>query len=159
MTLVIDASFVVKWLFNDPEHEDWTAQATTLMEAVVRGHVAALQPPHWLAEVAAALAQETTTRAAQEARMLAALRLPQADDVAVLARACQLAIELRHHLFDTLYHALPIERGTTLITADELYLRKAEGRQSILHLHAWRRTLQCKAAEVPRSFDAVPAPD
>lgn len=45
--LVIDASVVVKWLFNDPEHEDWTARATALMEAVVRGDVAVLQPPHW----------------------------------------------------------------------------------------------------------------
>jgi predicted nucleic acid-binding protein len=138
--LVIDASVVVKWLFNDPEHEDWTAQATALMETVVRGDVAVLQPPHWLAEVAAVLARETPMRAAQDARMLTALRLPQTDDAAVLARACQLAIELRHHLFDTLYHALAVERGATLITADERYLRKAEGRPGIVHLHAWRGT-------------------
>jgi predicted nucleic acid-binding protein len=59
MLLVIDASVIIKWLFNDPEREANTEQATALMAAVVRGEHSVVQPRHWLIEVAAVLARET----------------------------------------------------------------------------------------------------
>ena len=57
MTWVIDASVVIKWLFDDPENERYTALATALMAAVVAGDVEAVQPQHWLIEVGAVLAR------------------------------------------------------------------------------------------------------
>ncbi len=36
-----------------------------------------------------------------------------------------MAITLNHHLFDTLYHAVALEVGATLVTADEVYFNKA----------------------------------
>lgn len=53
MILVIDASVIIKWLFQDPEREADTEQATALMAAVARGDLSVVQPPHWLIEVAA----------------------------------------------------------------------------------------------------------
>jgi predicted nucleic acid-binding protein len=41
-------------------------------------------------------------------------------------RATRLAIEIRHHLFDTLYHAVALEHDALLVTADETYCSKAE---------------------------------
>jgi predicted nucleic acid-binding protein len=46
MTLVIDASVVLKWLFADPEQEDQTRQATQLMAAVVNDRIKVTQPTH-----------------------------------------------------------------------------------------------------------------
>jgi len=39
-----------------------------------------------------------------------------------------LAIHCRHHLFDTLYHAVALNTaGATLVTADRRYYEKASG--------------------------------
>ncbi|MCF7985248.1 MAG: type II toxin-antitoxin system VapC family toxin [Thiohalocapsa sp.] len=137
MTLVLDASVVVKWLFNDPERESDTARATALMSAVARGGCDVLQPPHWLLEVAAVIARETPARAEQDVRMLEALALPARMDSAILARACRLSVDLRHHLFDTLYHAVALECGATLVTADERYYRKVQTSVWVKHLRDW----------------------
>ncbi len=39
MTLVIDASVIIKWLFADPEREDYTELATNLMSAVIHNNM------------------------------------------------------------------------------------------------------------------------
>jgi predicted nucleic acid-binding protein len=46
--------------------------------------------------------------------------------VPVLKRAADLSISLNHHLFDTLYHAVALEEGATLVTADDAYFDKAK---------------------------------
>jgi hypothetical protein len=52
--------------------------------------------------------------------MLSALKLPTTDDLPVLQRRVQLAVELRQHLFDTYYHAIALETSDcALITADD----------------------------------------
>lgn len=137
MILVIDASVIIKWLFQDPEREADTEQATALMAAVARGDLSVVQPPHWLIEVAAVMARETPERAQRDLALLEAMTLPVRSDVEVLTRACTLAIDLGHHLFDTLYHAVALESGACLVTADERYHRKAEGLPGIRHLRDW----------------------
>jgi len=57
---------------------------------------------------------------------LYALRPVVVEDLAVYETACRLAVQLRHHLFDTLYHAAALHtQGATLVTADDVYYRKA----------------------------------
>lgn len=74
--------------------------------------------------------------------MLHALNIPLADNPSVLRRACGLAIELNHHLFDTLYHAVALEiPGAVLVTADRRYLNKARHAGRILGLDEWRQAL------------------
>jgi len=137
MILVIDASVIIKWLFQDPEREADTEQATALMAAVARGDQPVLQPPHWLIEVAAVMARETPERAQRDLALLEAMALPVRGDASVLTRACTLAIDLGHHLFDTLYHAVALESDACLITADERYHRKAEALPGVRHLRNW----------------------
>jgi predicted nucleic acid-binding protein len=135
--IVVDASVVIKWLFADPQREEHTQEATGLMAAVVEGGIAVLQPVHWLAEVAAVLARATPGQAEEDAGLLFALSLPVRDGPEILRRASRLAIELDHHLFDTLYHAVALETDSVLVTADAQYLNKARRLGQILHLADW----------------------
>ena len=137
MRLVVDASVVVKWLFANPEREEHTELATTLMSSVVRQEVPAVQPVHWLAEVGAVLARVTPDRAEQDIVLLSALGLAVQDGPEILQRACRLAIDLNHHLFDTLYHAVALETESVLVTADEHYLFKARDIGRIMRLAEW----------------------
>ena len=137
MRLVVDASVVVKWLFADPEREEHTELATTLMSSVVRQQVAAVQPVHWLAEVGAVLARSAPDKAEQDIVLLSALGLAVQDGPEILQRACRLAIDLNHHLFDTLYHAVALETDSVLVTADEHYLSKARDIGRIMRLAEW----------------------
>jgi hypothetical protein len=44
-------------------------------------------------------------------------------------------MQLKHHLFDTLYHAVALQTsGATFITADAAYYRKAQGLGRVLLL-------------------------
>jgi predicted nucleic acid-binding protein len=138
VTVVIDASVVIKWLLQDPEREADTDKATQLMEAVINGAQPVLQPTHWLVEVGAVLARESVTTAADDVTMLDALELPATDEPLVLGRGVELAIELKQHLFDTFYHAVALETpDRLLVTADERYLRAAKAKGQIVHLMDW----------------------
>jgi predicted nucleic acid-binding protein len=139
MTVVLDASVIVKWLLQSPHNEPDTAKATQLVEAVVRGAEPVLQPPHWLEEVGAVLARESPATAAEDIVMLSALQFPVTDDPLILRRGCEMAIALKQHLFDTLYHAVALETPDALmITADERYFRAARSLSGILNLTNWR---------------------
>ena len=57
MILVVDASVIVKWFFRDPAIEERAEHALFVLQSVRAGTVEILQPPHWLAEVAAVIAR------------------------------------------------------------------------------------------------------
>ena len=138
MTYVLDASVIVKWLLQDPQRESDSDAAARLLETVVTGTESVLQPPHWLVEVGAVLARASPDTAPQDLLMLSALELPAADDPRVLRHACEMAIDLKQHLFDTLYHAVALEEpDMVLITADERYFRAARSAGRIARLKDW----------------------
>jgi predicted nucleic acid-binding protein len=135
---VIDASVVVKWLLQDPQHEAGTDKATQLMERVANGEQPVLQPSHWIVEVGAVLARESPGTAVDDVGMLTALELSTTDDPDVLRRGLELAMELKQHLFDTYYHGVALETSDcTLITADGRYLRAARAKGRIVDLMEW----------------------
>jgi predicted nucleic acid-binding protein len=53
MTVVLDASVVVKWIFTDRAEEAHALQALQVLQLIKESRVTVVQPPHWLAEVAA----------------------------------------------------------------------------------------------------------
>jgi predicted nucleic acid-binding protein len=127
MNVVLDASVTVKWVLNDPEREPDTDVAMAVMRSVVSRNVTALQPAHWLIEVAGVLAREEPDTALERVRSVQAMRLRVTDGPEFLRRACEMAIETGQHVFDTLYHAIALETpDTVLITADEAYMRKSK---------------------------------
>lgn len=136
--VVIDASVVLKWLLEDPDAEADTARASELIRRVLSGEEEAVQPVHWLAEVSAVLSRLSPDSAVQDVEMLHSLELPVRDDTAIYRRASQLAIELKKHVFDTLYHAVALEtQGAMLVTADERYARAAAHLPSVMLLSSW----------------------
>ncbi|GAB6039654.1 type II toxin-antitoxin system VapC family toxin [Endothiovibrio diazotrophicus] len=125
--VVVDASIAVKWFIPDSAGEEHRPQALTLLHAIHQGDLQLIQPPHWLAEVAAVLSRLVPERALEAITLLHALELPVEQSMESYTLASDLARQLDHHLFDTLYHAVALNHSdTTLFTADLRYLRKAE---------------------------------
>jgi len=130
-TLVVDASVAVKWILPETDGEEDVDPAMALLIAFQRDKVSLLQPPHWLAEVTAVIARLRPDLTEEATTLFHALDLPVVDDLDIYLRGCALATELHHHLFDTLYHAVALERGATFITADTRYWRKARSKGAI----------------------------
>ncbi len=133
--IVLDASVIVKWIFPDRPQESHSLQALQILQHVRETRLAVIQPPHWLAEVAAVTTRLDPAVAQQAVSLLYALELPVAEGVGVYERACSLAVTLRQHVFDTLYHAVALTQpDTTLVTADEKYYRKGHHVGRIIRL-------------------------
>jgi predicted nucleic acid-binding protein len=124
--LVIDASVAVKWIIRDPRVEPDAEKALAILRAIRARTVEAIVPPHWRAEVFAVIARVRPRRAALSVGLLGILPLEVTASTNAYRRATQLAIALDHHLFDTLYHAVALEEGATLVTADATYFAKAK---------------------------------
>lgn len=133
--VVVDASVAVKWALTFRDHEQDTDKALALLDGFRKGNIAVLEPPHWLAEVAAVVSRESPLTAKQCVETLYSLRIPVINNPGLYTTACELAIAFREHVFDTLYHAAALlASGHTLITADERYYRKAREAGSIMLL-------------------------
>lgn len=137
MITVIDASVVVKWFFPDPAVEPHSDRALRLLKQIREGGVEPLQPPHWLSEVAAVVTRLQPGSVAQAIDLLDAMEFPVITEAAVYKRAAALATDLNQHLFDTLYHAVALEREGILVTADRRYYAKAKRLGQIIQLTDW----------------------
>lgn len=124
--VVLDASVVVKWIFSDRSQEFHTFEALQILDLIKESRLSVVQPPHWLAEVAAVIARLEPGRAREAVSLLDALEFPVIGGVEIYQKACNLAATLRQHVFDTLYHSVALtEPEATLVTADEQYYQKA----------------------------------
>lgn len=146
MKVVIDASVALKWLLADETREPNALQALRILEGLRQGDLQAVQPVHWLAEVAAVLAREAPAQVEPALDLLGAMELPVAADLDLLKQASALSRELAHHLFDTLYHAVALASGALLVTADDHYFRKARALGQILRLEDWPPPTEGQAA-------------
>lgn len=138
MRVVVDASVAVKWILPDPEIEPDSDRALQLLAGIQQGKVHPVQPPHWLAEVGAVITRLRPAIAREAVDLLIALELPVEDALETYRRAVRMAEELKHHLFDTLYHAVALERDAVLVSADAHYMRKAGRFGHLLALSAWQ---------------------
>lgn len=132
--LVLDASVVLKWFFVDPQREPDLDKALLLLRMFSEGEIRIIQPVHWLAEVAAVLSRLSPLTAGDDITDLDLMGFDVTDHPDAYTTASRLAIDIRHHLFDTLYHAVALEEDALLVTADEHYYRKAKKFGSIVRL-------------------------
>ena len=140
-TVVLDASVIVKWIFADRAEETHSLQALQILQFIKESRVSVIQPPHWLAEVAAVTVRLDPERARQSVSLLHALEFPVVAGIEVYQKACELSAALNQHLFDTLYHAVAlIEPGAILVTADDQYYRKAFTSGRIVRLREFSLT-------------------
>lgn len=136
---VVDASVAVKWIFPDAENEVDARVAVALLRAIQSGSVQVVQPAHWLAEVAAVISRLAPQAVHEEVGLLYAMEFPVMETLDVYEQACKLAVQFKHHLFNTLYHAVALcAFDTTLVTADERYYRKARSAGGITRLEDFR---------------------
>lgn len=135
MILVIDASVALKWFFQNRDNEVDCDLALAILYGVDEGRIRLIQPPHFIAEVAAVLTREKPDEAEDDLFDLLNIESRVANEPEIYTTAIDLAARYRHHLFDTLYHAVALNTsGATLVTADTAYYRKAEGSGRILLL-------------------------
>ena len=135
MTLVVDASVALKWFLGGRSDEAHAGEAGGILRNIGAGLVRMVQPPHFLAEVAAVLARVRPATADEDLRYLQAVEWEVAESPEIYTTAMELSARLQHHLFDTLYHATALhDEGATLVTADDAYYDKAHGEGRIAHL-------------------------
>jgi predicted nucleic acid-binding protein len=132
--LVVDASVAVKWFLNRRPEEPHLIEAEAVAAAVGLGRTELLAPAHWIPEIIAVLARIDPGAVDDALLFLDDMKPTTIQGVPVLKRAADLSISLKHHLFDTLYHAVALEEGATLVTADDAYFAKATGLGSIQRL-------------------------
>lgn len=109
--------------------------ALSILYAVDEGRINLMQTPHFIAEVAAVLAREKPDEAEDDLFDLLNIESRFANEPEIYTTAIDLAKRYRHHLFDTLYHAVALNTpGATLITADTIYYQKAKESGRILLL-------------------------
>lgn len=129
MICVVDASVAVKWFAQGDWalREDDIEPALEILKASTRGTLDFYQPPHFLTKVAAVVPRLQPDPAQQYIGDLAQLNITWAAPTVAYARAIELARQLDHHLFDTLYHAVALSvPGAVLVTADRRYFSKAQ---------------------------------
>lgn len=132
---VIDASVAIKWLVPENPEEQDVPQALALLNALKNGDIVLYQPPHWEAEIAGVLVRISPATAIRKIVALRSLAFTRVNETTVYATACDLAIRLNHHLFDTLYHAVALHTpDATLVTADRRYFDKAQSIGQIVQL-------------------------
>jgi predicted nucleic acid-binding protein len=124
--LVVDASVAIKW-FVGAIDEQHIPQADAVVTEIERGGTELLAPSHWTAEVIAVVARRDPRLVDPALVALSDMSPGVIQGPSVLKRAADIAVALDHHLFDTLYHAVALEVGAILITADEVYFSKARG--------------------------------
>jgi predicted nucleic acid-binding protein len=135
LIVVLDASVVLKWFFRSREEEADVDGALAILAGIDSGRFRMVQPPHFLAEVAAVLAREKPHAAHEDVRDLQDIAWQAIEAEEIYATALDLSVRLGHHLFDTLYHATALHVPDSLfVTADARYHERAkhEGRIKLL---------------------------
>jgi len=135
VSLVVDASVAVKWFLKDRPNEQHADLALQILERSVVGQLPLIQPPHFMAEVAAVLARLKPTDAQEDLLDLLDISYQTVTSPTIYLTALDLATRYQHHLFDTLDHAVALHTpGAVLVTADERYYNKVrlEGQITLL---------------------------
>jgi predicted nucleic acid-binding protein len=113
-------------------------KAEAVAAAIARSPTELFAPVHWTVEVVSVLARIEPDLVDDALVALDDMRPVVSAGVPVLRRAADLSNTLNHHLFDTLYHAVALEEGATLVTADEAYFNKAKNLGAIQLLRDFR---------------------
>lgn len=126
---VVDASVVLRWAFEDEADRDGAAKVAA---ALVDGNLRVVAPPHFLLEVAAALAVAyrggRITRSTVDDVMaaLVAVSIDEADPHGFAVASLGLALATGTRVPDCAYIETGRRTGALLISADSTQLEAAE---------------------------------
>jgi predicted nucleic acid-binding protein len=122
---VLDASVALKWYLSDRPDEPNVDEAIIIADLALRDEIELYAPVHLSLEVVAVLSRYRPDLVPDAIVELSDFSSRLVNTPVVLGRAAEISIALNHHLFDTLYHAVALEVGATLVTADDRYFEKA----------------------------------
>lgn len=137
MTVVPDASVLLKWVLRAPDEPD-TEKALALREATISGAVTMVVPRLWLYEVGNTLTRrfpaqaEALLEALLDFGLIEARRSPR-----WLRQTVSLAMEYGVTFYDAAYHATALVCGGVFVTADERYVRRAASAGGLMLLREW----------------------
>ena len=138
MILVVDASVALKWFLDVRDGEPDRDRALVLLNSIDDGSVQLVQPAHFIAEIAAVLARANPDGAEDDLLDLLNIEWSTIDTPQTYATALELSIRHRHHLFDTLYHAVALQvPDASFVTFDRRYYEKAGGEGRMVLLTDW----------------------
>ena len=135
--VVPDASVILKWALASEDEED-RDRALALREAWVAGECRVLVPSLWTYEVANVLGRREPRLAPALLNALAGLKLDEIPASDVVETAFGLMRTAHVTFYDAAYHAVAIDHGGTLVTADASHLRKVGRAGRAVLLRAWR---------------------
>lgn len=121
--IVIDASVAVKWVMPEPDSN--TAEALHTQPLIA--------PDLWLVEAANALWRNVVSKSITQVQASQALMKLRASPVTTLssrdylASALELAIRLRHPIYDCVYLAVAENENTYVVTADTRFAKAVSG--------------------------------
>jgi predicted nucleic acid-binding protein len=138
MTIVPDASLLLKLVLqesNDSEHDG----AIRFIRAYQTESFDILLPTLWRYEVGNVLGLKTPGTANESMATLLAFRFPEESlDQDYCLAVLDFMREIRGVTFyDAAYHVLALRTGSTLLTADARYVKKASGKQQVMLLSEW----------------------
>lgn len=126
--LVLDASVVLRWAFED---EDERQGAIAITEGLISGRVRAVAPPTFLPEVAGVLVRAvrsgrmTRANAERVLEALARVEIGEVDHHGFARSVMDLALEVGLHVQDAAYLETARSAGLLLVTADRAQLEAA----------------------------------
>lgn len=133
---VLDTSVAVKWFANEGGAEQ--SKADQLLDSLGQGECIVKAPELLLFEVASALMLSHKFPSARVADSLAFLDRLKIDvkmlNWPTLVKAVEIASVCNATIYDSYFLALALETDSVLITADEVFLRKARQLPNIVSL-------------------------
>jgi predicted nucleic acid-binding protein len=135
--IIPDASVLLKWGLDTLEEGD-REQAILLQNEWLEGRIDILLPRVWAFEVGNVLAQKKPAQAEELMEIFLGYRLLEAETTPELCRAAfRLMKACRVTFYDAVYHAVALLRKGVLVTADEVYFRKARNKGRVVLLRDW----------------------
>jgi predicted nucleic acid-binding protein len=98
MEVVLDASVIVKWILPGRTGETHAQRALDVLGEIQAGRLSVVEPPHWLAEVAAVVGRLAPERASEILGLMHAMEFPVVGELEVYQEAVRLSARSGQHV-------------------------------------------------------------
>jgi len=147
--IVVDSTICVNW-FAPARGKRESAASLELLDYIHKKKVYVSQPSLWRAHAASMLLRKRRIDMRRVVAGLLEVEAREQNGPEVLRLATEIAVTLHADIFDTLYHAVAIDRGIELITANTDYVERAGHLGHIQLLSNWMA--RSRIAEPNKSY-------
>ena len=134
--LVPDTSVLLKWAIESKDETD-RDRALELRDAWLSGRCAIVLPSLWFFEAGNILGMKQPALAPQLMRILTGYHFEEEPPATIFEKAFELMKKFKVTFYDAAFHAVAINRSGTMVTADDVYFRKASRAGHIGLLSNW----------------------